>query len=54
MTTPTPTPRVSAPAYYLGRPAALWQTALASRSTADKSARTSSAGTAHRSSPDNK
>ncbi len=31
MTTRTPTRRVSAPAYYLGRPAALWLAALAQR-----------------------
>jgi len=54
MTTPTPTRRISTPAYYLGRPAALWQAALASRSTGDQSAQTSSAGTAQCSSPDNK
>jgi hypothetical protein len=32
MTTHTCTRRVSAPAYYLGRPAALWLAALAPRS----------------------
>jgi hypothetical protein len=54
MTTPTPARRISTPAYYLGRPAALWQAALASRSTTGKSARASSAGPAHHSCPDNK
>jgi len=53
MTTPTPTParRVSAPAYYLGRPAAFWQAALASRKTTDPSPQASRASSAHRSSP---
>jgi hypothetical protein len=51
MTPDTPTRRVSTPAYYLGRPAAFWQAALAARSTAGASARTPSADTAHRSSP---
>jgi hypothetical protein len=33
----TPTRRVSTPAYYLGRPAAIWQAALTSRKTTDPS-----------------
>jgi hypothetical protein len=33
MTTRTRTRRVSAPAYYLGRPAALWLAALATRTS---------------------
>jgi hypothetical protein len=40
MTTHTRIRRFSAPAYYLGRPAALWLTALAPRSTTHKSPRT--------------
>jgi GNAT superfamily N-acetyltransferase len=48
-----PTRRVSAPAYYLGRPAALWRAALTSRPAADTSARPSSASTTYYSSPDN-
>ena len=41
MTTRTCTRRVSAPAYYLGRPAALWLAALAPPSTDGKSPRVS-------------
>jgi hypothetical protein len=41
--THTPTRRVSAPAYYLARPAALWLAALAPRSTTRKSPRESCA-----------
>jgi hypothetical protein len=41
MTTHTRTRRVSAPAYYLGRPAALWLAALAPASTTHKSPRAS-------------
>jgi hypothetical protein len=37
--TRTRTRRVSVPAYYLGRPAALWLAALAPRSTTHKSPR---------------
>lgn len=37
------TRRISAPAYYLGRPAALWLTTLAPRSTTRKSPPTSCA-----------
>ena len=54
MTTPTPTRRISAPAYYLGRPAALWQAALASRSATGKAANATDTSTAHRSSPGHK
>ena len=43
MTTDTRTRRFSAPAYYLGRPAALWLAALAPRSTTHKSPRASCA-----------
>ena len=39
----TSTRRVSAPAYYLARPAALWLAALAPRSTARRSPRASCA-----------
>ena len=46
MTTPTPTRRVGAPAYYLGRPAALWQAALASRKTTGPSPQASRASRA--------
>ena len=41
--TRTHTRRASAPAYYLGRPAALWLTTLAPRSTTRKSPPTSCA-----------
>jgi hypothetical protein len=53
-TTPTPTCRVSTPAYYLGRPAALWQAALASRPTARTAPDASRTNTAPRPSPGNK
>ena len=43
MTIHTRTRRFSAPAYYLGRPAALWLAALAPRSTTHKSPRASCA-----------
>ena len=43
MSTDTHTRRASAPAYYLGRPAALWLTRLAPRSTTRKSPPTSCA-----------
>jgi hypothetical protein len=43
MTTRTCTRRVSAPAYYLGRPATLWLAALAAASTTHKSPRASCA-----------
>ena len=36
MTTHTRTRRISVPAYYLGRPAALWLAAFAPRSTTHK------------------
>lgn len=39
MTTSTRTRRVSAPAYYLGRPAALWLAVLASRPPAGQQPR---------------
>jgi hypothetical protein len=39
MTTRTCTRRVSVPAYYLGRPAALWLAALAPASTTGRSPR---------------
>jgi hypothetical protein len=42
--TQTGTRPVSAPAYYLGRPAGLWLTAMAPRSTTRRSPRTSCAG----------
>jgi hypothetical protein len=41
MTTRTRTRRVSAPAYYLGRPATLWLAALARASTTRTSPRAS-------------
>ncbi len=41
--THTHTRRISAPAYYLGRPAALWLAALAPTSTTHKSPRASCA-----------
>ena len=43
MTTRTPTRRVSTPAYYQGRPAALWLAALAPRPATRKSPRASCA-----------
>ena len=41
MTTHTRTRRLNVPAYYLGRPAALWLAALAPRSTTHASPRAS-------------
>jgi hypothetical protein len=54
MTPNTPTRRVSTPAYYLGRPAAFWQAALASRSTTGTAADAADVSTAHCSSPGDK
>ena len=45
MTTHTRTRRISAPAYYLGRPAALWLAVFAPRSTTHDSPRASCAST---------
>ncbi len=43
MTTHTRTRQISVPAYYLGRPAIFWLTALTPRSTTHKSPRASCA-----------